>query len=309
MESGDKQYVVDGVQSIMDTSVRVTVVHSNVDVAKEAIGAAFCEMRRVEGLMSVFKEGSEIFLLNKSGCIENVSDETLYVIRKAEEYSILSGGAFAVTVLPLLNLWKKRLDAGTFPTKEEIEEVLPLADYRNVRVEGKRVRFLKANMGVTLGAIAKGYAVDRAVEVLRERGVEHALVNAGGDIKALGDKSKNVPWRIGVRDPRKKDKFLTVVKLEGRAVATSGGYERHIGGKMNVSHIINARTGYPSQGTLSATVIASNTVDADALSTTLFLLGAEEGVRLIEKLDGVEALLVTEDGQTVRSSGFYYYEC
>jgi len=305
--TGDSLHVIEGVESVMDTSVAISVAHSDVNVAKDAIKSAFLEMRRIEDLMSVFKRDSEVYLLNKDGFTENASEEVSYVIERARYYSKLSDGAFAVTVLPLLNLWKKRLDAGTFPTEKEVGEALSLADYRNVKVEDRCVRFLKANVGITLGGIAKGYAVDRTVEVLKQKGVSHALVNAGGDIKALGDKTPKAPWKIGVRDPREKNRLLTIVNLRDMAIATSGGYERFIGRTIRVPHIINARTGYPAQGVLSATVIAKDAIDADALSTIVFLLGPEKGMEVVERLEGVEALIITEETM-VRSTGFHCYE-
>jgi len=283
----------------MDTSVAVKVVHHDVNVAKDAIRSAFCEMARIEKLMSVFRNDSEVYLLNKKGYIEAASDETLYVIKKAEHYSKLSGGAFAVTVLPLLELWKEKLDSGTFPTEKEVETALSLANYKNIHINGKSIKFSKANTRITLGGIAKGYAVDRAVETLRQKGVKHALVNAGGDIRALGNKIPKVHWKVGVRDPKEKDRFFTVVNLENQAIATSGGYERFIGNKVKVSHIVSALTGQPSKELLSATVITKKAIDADALSTIFFLLGVDKGIRLMERLKDVRALLITNDYKAV----------
>lgn len=283
----------------MDTSVSIKVVHHDVNIARDAIRSAFCEMVRIENLMSVFKNESEVYHLNKKGYIEDASDDILYVIRKAEHYSKLSEGAFAVTVLPLLDLWKEKLDLGAFPTVKEIEAVLPLADYRNVHINGKSIKFSKVGTRITLGGIAKGYAVDRAVETLKRKGVKHALINAGGDIRALGDKMPKVPWKVGVRDPKEKDRFFKVVDLENQAIATSGGYERFIGSKAKVSHIVNARTGQPSKELLSATVITKKAIDADALSTVFFLLGVDKSMKLMKRLKGVKALLITNDYKAV----------
>jgi thiamine biosynthesis lipoprotein len=305
---GKAPYVIEGTRSMMGTSVTITAIHSSSEEAKEAVNLAFSEMRRVEDLMSVYREHSEVSILNRKGFIENASAETVYVIKKAIHYSELSGGAFSIGVLPLLDLWEERLKAGRFPTDKEINDMLELADYKNIVIDGRDVRFLKGGMRITLGGIAKGYAVDRAIETLMQSNIRHAMVNAGGDIRVIGKKAEGFPWRVAVRDPKNKRRFVTVVELCDRAVATSGGYERYIGKEMKVSHIIDARTGQPSQELMSTTIIAKSAVDADALSTVVFLLGLEGGMELVERLDGVEALVITKEGKSVRSSNFKIYE-
>jgi len=305
---GKKPFVTEGTRNIMGTSVTITAIHSDVGEVKEAVNLAFNEMRRIEDLMSVYKESSEVSQLNRNGFIENASAETIYVIKKGIYYSELSEGTFSICILPLLDLWEERLKAGRFPTETEIKEALELADCRNIVIDGRDVRFRKSGVHITLGGIAKGYAVDRAIEVLRQKGIRHALVNAGGDIRVIGEKAEDVPWRIAVRDPMNKRHFVTVVELRDQAVATSGSYERHIGKAMRVSHIINSKTGQPAQELMSTTIIAKNTIDADALSTVVFLLGMEKGIELVERLGDVEALVVTKKGKIVRSSGFKRYE-
>ncbi len=301
-------YVVEGTRSIMGTSVSITVIHPSPEEAKEAANLAFGEMDKIEDLMSVYKEDSEVSILNREGFLKDASPETIYVLKRGIYYSELSGGAFSICVLPLLELWEKRLETGMAPTEAEIEEALELADFRSIRIDGGDVELLKKGMRITLGGIAKGYAVDRAIEVLRRKGIGHALVNAGGDIRAIGGKVEGVPWRIGIRDPRNKRRFITVVEIGDRAIATSGSYERYIGRELKVSHIINAKTGRPAQELLSATIIAENAIDADVLSTVVFLLGLEKGMELVEEMGHVEALIVTKKGEVVRSSGFRRYE-
>lgn len=300
--------VVEGTRNIMGTAVTITVVHPHVDEAKEAVGLAFDEMRKIESLMSIQKEDSEVSILNKNGFIENASAEVIYVVKKAIHYSMFSGGAFSITILPVLDLWEEKLKAGRYPTDEEIIKALELADYRNIRIDDGNIRFLRSGMRATLGGIAKGYAVDKAIKTLKQKGIKHALVNAGGDIRVVGEKVKGFPWRVAVRDPRDKKQFVTIVKLCDRAIATSGSYERFIGEGIKVSHIIDARNGKPVQNLLSATVIAKSAIDADALSTIVFLLGAEKGLKLIKGLNNVEALVVTKEGEIIKSDGFHRYE-
>lgn len=289
-------YILESIRSLMGTSVAMAIVHSDVDRGKEAMKLAFEEMSRIEDLMSVYKESSEVSSLNKNGFYEGASADTIYVIEKAKDYARLSKGAFSTAVPPLLELWRRRADVGEPPSEKEIGEVLELVDDENIVVEGGDITLKKVGMGITLGGIAKGYAVDKAIETLRENGVEHALVNAGGDIMTLGDKLGGVPWRIALRDPRDKRRSITVVGLRDRAIATSGNYERE--------HILDPRSGYPVRGLLGASVITDKAIDADALSTTVFVLGEEAGREFVERFDGVEYHLVTGDGKILRSTGF-----
>jgi thiamine biosynthesis lipoprotein len=138
--------------------------------------------------------------------------------------------------------------------------------------------------------VAKGYAVDKAIEALKRGNIRHALVNAGGDIRVIGGKTETVPWRIAIRDPRNKTRIVTDIELREQAIATSGTYHRFF------SDIINPRIGRPSQGLLSSTIIAEKAIDADILSTCVFILGAERGIELLKRLDGVKAFLITRDG-------------
>ncbi len=282
----ESPHVIEGTRNIMGTSVAASIIHHDVDVAKEAMALAFNEMYKIDDLMSVYRANSEVRSLNESGFYEGASADTIRVIERANHYSRLSGGAFAITVLPIMT--------GIRFTRSTLE----LANYENLLIGNGNIGFKKAGMGITLGGIAKGYAVDRAIEVLRQNGIERALINAGGDIRTIGGRTAEVPWRIALRDPDNRKERVTVIELCDKAIATSGNYERF--------HIVNARTGCVAQEMMSATVIAENAMDADALSTTIFLLGVEKGMELVERLSGVEALVITNDRRILRSSGFQY---
>jgi thiamine biosynthesis lipoprotein len=162
----------------------------------------------------------------------------------------------------------------------------------------------KPGMRISLGGIAKGYAVDRAVEVLRESGIQGGIVSAGGDLKAFGKREDGGPWKVGVRNPRDPSKNISVIPVSNLAVATSGDYERYrvVGGR-RYHHIIDPRTGYPSRGCMSVTVVTEQALEADALATAVFVLGPERGRALLEKLPDVEGILVDGDGRIVASSG------
>jgi thiamine biosynthesis lipoprotein len=204
--------------------------------------------------------------------------------------SELLEGAFDISILPVLGLWEENVSKDKTPTDTEISERLNLVNYRNILIEDKNISFKKRGMGITLAGVAKGYAVDKAIEALVRCNIRHALVNAGGDIRAIGGKDDTVPWRIAIRDPRNKTRIVTALELHDQAIATSGTYRRSFG------DIINPRVGKPAQGVLSSTVIAKTAMDADMLATCTFVLGAEKGTEWIGKLDGAKAFVIRSDG-------------
>lgn len=288
-------------EMIMGTLVEITAIPAN----EKAIKEAFNEMRRIDALMNIYREESEVSLLNREG-EARVSKETLEVIKKSIEFSRLTGGAFDITCGPLVNLWKRAKKKKKIPTTEEIKEVVSLVGYEKLVLEGNWVRFKEKGMQIDLGGIAKGYAVDKAIEVLKKNGVRQALVNAGGDLYALGKASQGEKWQIGIQHPRQEGKILTIIKVKDGAVATSGDYQRYfmLEGK-RFAHIVNPMTGWTVQDVpMSVTIIAPDAVSADALATGIFVLGPEEGMKLIEGLGGIEGMIVSEEMKTVTSSGW-----
>ncbi|MEA3283014.1 MAG: FAD:protein FMN transferase [Euryarchaeota archaeon] len=292
----------------MNTEVTITVMHPDVPEADRAISCAFAEIYRIEHLMSCTEEGSEVTRLNNNGSLSNVSSDLRYVVTKSVGYSELTGGSFDITVLPVINLWKERMHAGSPPTDDEINETLKLVNYKDIAIGNGIISFRQGSMGITLGGIAKGYAIDRAIEVLNEHHIEHALVNAGGDIRAMGFKTEDESWNVALRNPKNKTEHITILNLRDMSVATSGNYERYFSEEARASHIIDPRTGYASDELLSATIIAESATDADALATAVFVLGEVGGMELVERLDGVEGLIITRGRRILRSSGFWVFE-
>jgi len=174
---------VERTRVVMNTDVVITVMHPDVPEAESAINCAFAEVYGIEHLMSHTTNGSEVAELNENSFIGNASPELYYVIGKSHKCSELSNGSFDITVLPVIDLWMTRIRAGSPPTSDEINETLKLVNYKNISIENDGIYFSHQPMGITLGGVAKGYAVDRAIEVLREHNVHHAIVNAGGDIR------------------------------------------------------------------------------------------------------------------------------
>jgi thiamine biosynthesis lipoprotein len=283
-------HIIKDVQNALGTFVTVTVIHPDASEGISAVRAAFDEIHRIHHLMNVHEQNSEVGTLNREGYYEIESDDTRHVIQRANSLSELLEGAFDISILPVLGLWEENVSKDKTPTDTEISERLNLVNYRNILIEDKNISFKKRGMGITLAGVAKGYAVDKAIEALVRCNIRHALVNAGGDIRAIGGKDDTVPWRIAIRDPRNKTRIVTALELHDQAIATSGTYRRSFG------DIINPRVGKPAQGVLSSTVIAKTAMDADMLATCTFVLGAEKGTEWIGKLDGAKAFVIRSDG-------------
>ncbi|MCL0104550.1 FAD:protein FMN transferase [Dehalococcoidia bacterium] len=296
--------VVRGMGLAMGTVVSITAIDEDTQRAKAAVRDAFNEISRIENLMSATDESSEIYILNQSGGDwVYLSPETLHVLERSLYFARLSDGAFDPTVKPLVDLWMERVKAwGRLPTTGELGEALALVDWQNLMVDEDkgRARFLKEGMAITLGGIAKGYAVDRASEVLQESGIERALVDIGGDIRGFGPES----WRIAIQHPRDEYGWLEVIDLKNAAVATSGDYRRFfLLGERRVHHILDPRTGQPADAVMSVTIVAENCLDADALTTLVFVLGPEKGKELLDSLE-VAGLIVDSAGEITVSEAW-----
>lgn len=293
-------------ETMMGTQVTITVVAATPADGEAAIDAGMAELRRLDAMMSLYKDASEVSKVNAAAgkAPVRVSPEMLDIVERAAEVSRLSSGVFDITVGPLVVLWQMRLKEGTVPTDAEIEGVLPLVNYRNLVVDRKdSTLFLKRQgMIMDLGGM-KGYLADRVADLFRQRGVTNALIAVAGDIWALGRREDGSPWRIGIQHPRDKDRVLTVLELSDRYVCTSGDYERFvIREKKRYHHIIDPRTGRPSEGTISATLVGDRGAFVDPLAKVPFILGPERGMAFISRL-GVEAVIVDADGRATATPG------
>jgi thiamine biosynthesis lipoprotein len=277
-------------QVMMGTFVEVISPHKN------AANIVFGEIKRIENLLSKYKEDSEIAKLNRLGQLK-VSQDTFYVLKKAEEFWKLSNGAFDITVGPLADLWGFTEKKYSVPEEERIKNVLELVGTDKIifHSQDNVVKFKVRGMQIDLGAIAKGYAVDCAVKKLKEQGIKSCLINAGGQIHCLGDRSGK-PWKVAVKSPRGED-FIDYLELKDRSVTTSGDYEQYFTkGNKRYAHILNPKTGYPANsGIVSVTVIAPSGLTADALSTSIFVLGKDKGMELAKKFKDVEVKIIEED--------------
>ncbi|MBN1140974.1 MAG: FAD:protein FMN transferase [Deltaproteobacteria bacterium] len=288
---------------LMDTVVEITVIGAQGGAARKAVEAAFREMERIEALTSFFREGSDPRRLAAVTGAE-LAPETAEIIALGLKVSAASGGAFDMTLGRLKEVWKIEGDPPRVPEPEEIREALVGSGADALRLEGRRLTKKLARTSVDLGGIAKGYAIDGAIEVLRRAGIRHAVVNAGGDLRLLGDRNGQ-PWRIAVQHPRQRDRFLGRLLIADLAVVTSGDYERFFEKDgVRYHHLFDPRTGYPARASQSVTVLAETAMLADALATAAFVLGPQEGLALLERFPGVEGLIVGSDGRPATTAGF-----
>jgi thiamine biosynthesis lipoprotein len=291
-----------GYRPVMGTFARAVVVAKDTDTAQKCIEAAFAEINKVDELMSDYKSDSEISLVNKNAAERpvQVGESTFEVLQRSVEFSKLTDGAFDITVGPLVDLFHAAKENQIAPDREQIEKAKSKVGYEKLQLDqkNKTVLFTVEGMRLDLGGIAKGYAIDKAIEAMKKTGALGAMVDIGGDIRCFGIPAKGKKhWLIGLQDPNlnthSSDGLVLKIKIAKGAVATSGDYQQFaiIEGK-KYSHIIDRQTGTSIEGLSSVTIIADNATDADALATAVSVMGAENGISLIEKLPNTEAILI-----------------
>lgn len=262
------------------------------------------EFERINQLMSPYIASSELSLLNRQAASApvQVSAEMYQLLQQARQISELSNGAFDITFASVGFYYDYR--ARLKPDAAQLQQGRQLVNYQSVELlPDNRVRYRQAGIKIDLGGIAKGYAVERGIMLLAARGIKHAQLTAGGDSRLLGDKAGK-PWLVGIKHPRQDDKYAATLPLENTAISTSGDYERFfIEEGVRYHHILDPKTGQSAAGALSVSVTGPDTTQTDALSTTLFVLGLQQGLALIEQIDGYEAIFIDANRQMYFSSG------
>ena len=305
-----------GYQLVMGTFARAVVIAEDSNTAKKCIETALAEIHKVDELMSDYKSDSEISKLNRDGfkTAVRLSQSTYEVLQRSIEFSKLTHGAFDITVGPLVDLFHSAEKKQVAPTKEQIAQARSKVGFEKLKLDeqNRTVKFAVDGMRLDLGGIAKGYAVDKAVEAMQTCGAIGGMVDLGGDIRCFGAPLKSrTHWVIGLQNPNldnyigEQDLALKL-KLTNGAVATSGDYQQFvlIEGKRH-SHIIDRKTGTSTEGLSSVTIIADNATDADALATAVSVMGTEKGLALIEKLPATDAILITSQPkyQLIKTTG------
>lgn len=292
-------------EAIMGTRVMVEIWHPDEALAQRGVQAVFDEMRRIDERMSPFKPDSELSRINALAAKGDmpISAELADLIDRALKVSELTDGAFDITFASVGYLYNYREHIK--PDDQAIRAALPAVDYHHVKLdrEHKHIRFTQTGVRIDLGGIGKGYAVDRGIAILRALGIAHAHVNAGGDSRMLGDRLGR-PWMIGIRDPRHEGHLVAKLPLNNEAISTSGDYERYFDEDgVRYHHIIVPRTGHSASASHSVTIIGPDATTTDALSTSVFVLGPDKGMALINRLAGIEAIIVDRDAHLRFSAG------
>lgn len=285
-------------EDIMGTNVSVEFWCDKGCDSKAIIKAVMDDMRSVDRDLSPYIETSELYAVNARAASVpvKISPNFFALLEKSLYYSRISGGAFDISFASVGFLYDYR--RGIAPSNEQIKEKLPAINYHLIELNkaAQTVRFHNPNLKIDLGGIAKGYAVDRSINILKKRGITSAIVTAGGDSRILGDRH-GTPWMIGIRHPRKKNAYAVRLPLENSAISTSGDYERYfMEGEIRIHHIINPKSGKSADQVESVSILAPLAIDSDALSTTVFVLGVKKGLALVNSLPGVDAIII--DGHT-----------
>jgi FAD:protein FMN transferase len=302
----------------LGTFLTITVVGDNLENNNARLDTAFGRVAELEAILSAQDKGSALSKLNAASRIEQAPPELVRAVQLGKEWQAKTMGVFDISASPLIGLWRSCAKDGRLPTKAELAAALALmgVDKISVDAESGAIAYPFPGMRLHLGGLGKGFCADEVAALLKEQGVASALVAMSGDIRALGAKADSSHWIVGVQDPRypaDSGKLVAKVHLMNMSVSTSGNYRRfvEINGK-RYSHIVDPRTGRTADAVPSVTVIGPDTVTTDILGTALSILGVKDGLKLVESLDGVDALFITLDANEklvlTRSSGFAEYE-
>ncbi len=290
----------------LDTVITLTAYIEDGQILKDAMA----ECGRYERLLSRTIEGSDVWRINHAeGKSVKVSDDTIAILQCAIRISDLSGGAFDVTIAPVSTIWDFTSGSAVLPDADRIANAVQLVDYTKLELKGNTV-LLPSGMMIDLGGIAKGYIADRVKAYLEEHGVKHAILSFGGNIVAIGCKPDGSAWKVGIQDIDKPTgESMLISTNTGGSTVTSGIYERGFDlDGVRYHHLLSAETGWPVQNELaSVTILSESSMEGDALSTAAFVLGAENGMKLIESLNGIEAVFIARDRTVIYSTGAEAY--
>ncbi len=285
---------VEETQLLLGSIANLAIISQEPDRARTAIRAALQQMSALEDVFSRFRPHSQLSQLNATGTLDNPHTTLTYVLQKAVGYGNLTGGAFDVTIEPVLQLYRQAVQTGVWPTEAQVSMARQLVDYRSIIIQDNRIHLDYPGMAVTLDGIAKGFIIDAGTDVLRQHGFDHIMVELGGDLHTSIDAGER-DWRILVQQP---DASATpiVTQLRDGAMATSGDYQYTFTADRRLHHIIDPASGLSPYELASASVIADTACNADALSTAVMIMGSQAGLTMIEGLPDFEALVITKQG-------------
>ncbi len=298
-------YKVSKSQLGMGTFINMIAFHPSKGEAEEAMGRAFDEINRLTSLMTRFQSTSYIGHLNTTGSLKGAPSEVMEVLRSSLRYHTISQGAFDITVMPIVDLYQHSFQANNAPpSPQALKETMDRVGSQYLKMTNDSVVFARSGVEVTLDGIAKGYIIDRAMDLLRQQDIQHALINAGGDIVVHGGKGEGKPWSIGIQDPWNRKRYVDVVTLNSGAIATSGNYEVFFDREKLFHHLILPNKGTPAPSIASVSIQAANAMEADALATTAYVMGPDKGYQFIKQFRGVEGLIIKNRKHKISSSGW-----
>ncbi|MCF6465370.1 FAD:protein FMN transferase [Clostridium sp. Cult2] len=289
---------------LMDTVITLKIYDQK---DNKILDQAIDRLKEIEERMSRTIETSDVSMINKNSGIKpvKVHEDVYYVIQQAKRFATITNGAYEPTIGPLVDLWnitgRDEEERDSIPIEEEIKKNMNLVDYNDLELMDDNQVFLKRKgMKLDLGGIVKGYAADEIKKILMDNGVKSAIIDLGGNVYAVGEKEDGVFWRIGIQDPfQVTGNYLGILNIRDKSIVTSGDYERFFiyeGKKYH--HIIDAKTGYPSENEVAGiSVVSDKSIDGDALSTALFVLGVDEGTKIANELEGIEVIFITKNGE------------
>jgi len=299
--TGDELKTVKRTQILLGTVVEIQIRNTDEQKANDAITKAFVEIKRIDNLFTTYNEESPVWKLNNSDDSLFIVDEEIFdLMVLCDSLWRISDGSFDVAIESLIQVWGFDTKTPEVPNDYEIKSALNQSGWENIKLLDEKKILRKEKVGLNFGAIAKGYAVDRSIEVLIQSGITEAFVNAGGEIKTLGN-----DWIAGIQHPRNIKEIITKIRLNGISVATSGDYENYFEKDgVRYHHILDPKTGYPAEGIQSVTVIHKNNAFADGIATAVFVMGKTKGLELIKSLNDTEVMIINDEGKIFYSSGF-----
>lgn len=307
-QSEDQAQPISESTFMLGTVISVTLYES---VEDSFFDDLFETVSRVEEKMSRTISSSEVSRMNDLAMSDDydqdilIDEEVYFVIEKALEYGEKSKGKFDITMAPIVDLWAIGTEGERIPGQSEINDALRYTGLERIKLSGPNKINLAENTQIDLGGIAKGYAADVISDYLKKKNINKAIINLGGNVKVIGEKARNTPFKVGIQDPlNDRNNYLGIISLSDKTIVTSGDYERYFEvGDRRYHHIFDPETGYPYETNVaSVTVISDDSIDADALSTILYLMEVEEGIEFVNSLEGIECIYVTKDRKVYLSS-------
>jgi len=287
----------------LGSSITMSVWHRDEEAAEAALDAAFAELELVESVMSIYRTESQLSRLNQESMLTQPHPHLVTVLEYATAMAKETNGSFDVTVQPLWDLYHNAKKHNCLPNEAEVIQSRALVDWRRLQITPSRIQLTGEGTAITLNGIAQGFAADAAMAVLRRAGVAHALIDAG-EMNALGVKPDGSAFTVGIQHPRHDDAFVSMAKLQDRCLATSGDYQTRFSDDFAHHHLFDPHTGHSPTELASVSIVAPTAMAADALSTAVFVLGAERGMDLVRRTPGTDALLVSKSGKITSTDGF-----